>query len=222
MSASLQPHESQHTRPPCPSPSPGVHPNSCPSSRWCHPASSSSIIPFSCPQSLPSSESESFPMSQLLPRGPSRSPPQRQSHTPPSPISLTTILITRLPCSKTWLSPLAYQLMSEIRELQDSRAGKDFTLLTTPFLSKAEKSAEQIVNPPPSQTNRPWFWIVIEEDILNLPMSSPCWPWFWTFEPLRVSLVPLLYDSTSNLRWQESCLSRTFSWKFNASSLFLV
>ena len=65
VSDSLQPHESQHARPPCPSPSPGVHANSRPSSRWCHPAISSSVIPFSsCPQSLPASES--FPMSQLF------------------------------------------------------------------------------------------------------------------------------------------------------------
>ena len=61
----LRPHESQHARPPCPSPTPRVHPNSCPSSWWCHPAISSSIVPFSsCPQSLPASES--FPMSQLF------------------------------------------------------------------------------------------------------------------------------------------------------------
>ena len=65
MSDSLQPHESQHARPPCPSPSPGVHSDSCPSSRWCHPAISSSVVPFSsCPQSLPASQS--FPMSQLF------------------------------------------------------------------------------------------------------------------------------------------------------------
>ena len=65
MSDSLQPHELQHTRPPCPSPTPGVHSNSSLSSRWCHPAISSFVIPFaSCPQSLPASES--FPMSQLL------------------------------------------------------------------------------------------------------------------------------------------------------------
>ena len=52
VSDSLQPHESQHARPPCPSPTPGVYPNSCPSSRWCHPAISSSVIPFSsCPNS---------------------------------------------------------------------------------------------------------------------------------------------------------------------------
>ena len=62
---SLQPHQSQHARPPCPSPTPRVHSNSHPSSRWCHPAISSSVVPFSsCPQSLPASES--FPMSQLF------------------------------------------------------------------------------------------------------------------------------------------------------------
>ena len=65
VSDSLQPHESQHTRPPCPSPTPGVHSKSCPSSQWCHPAISYSVIPFSsCPQSLPASEF--FPMSQLF------------------------------------------------------------------------------------------------------------------------------------------------------------
>ena len=54
VSNSLRPHELQHARPPCPSPTPGVHSNSCPSSWWCHPAISSSVIPFSsCPQSLP-------------------------------------------------------------------------------------------------------------------------------------------------------------------------
>ena len=65
MSDSLQPHESQHARPPCPSPTPRVYSDSRPSSQWCHPAISSSIIHFSsCPQSLPASES--FPMSQTL------------------------------------------------------------------------------------------------------------------------------------------------------------
>ena len=56
MSDSLQPHESQHARPPCPSPTPGIHSDSHPSSQWCHPAISSSVIPFSsCPQPLPAS-----------------------------------------------------------------------------------------------------------------------------------------------------------------------
>ena len=63
LSDSLQPHESQHTRPPCPSPTPGVYSDSCPSSRWCHPTISSSVSPFSSCQSLPASGS--FPMSQL-------------------------------------------------------------------------------------------------------------------------------------------------------------
>ena len=68
MSDSLQPHESQHARPPCPSPTPGVHLDSRPSSQWCHLAISSSVVPFSsCPQSLPASES--FPVSQLFTRG---------------------------------------------------------------------------------------------------------------------------------------------------------
>ena len=65
VSNSLWPHESQHARPPCPSPTPGVHSNSRLSSQWCHPAISSSVVPFSsCPQSLPASES--FPMSQVF------------------------------------------------------------------------------------------------------------------------------------------------------------
>ena len=65
VSDSLRPHESQHARSPCPSRTPRVHSDSRPSSQWCHPAISSSVIPFSsCPQSLPASES--FPVSQLF------------------------------------------------------------------------------------------------------------------------------------------------------------
>ena len=67
VSDSLQSHELQHARPPCPSPAPGVHPNPCPLSQWCHPAILSSVIPFSCPQSFPASGS--FPMSQLFTSG---------------------------------------------------------------------------------------------------------------------------------------------------------
>ena len=71
LSDSLWPHESQHTRSPCPSPTPGVYSNSCSSSQWCHTAISSSIVPFSsCLQSLPTSES--FPMSQLFTWGDQR------------------------------------------------------------------------------------------------------------------------------------------------------
>ena len=68
VSESLRPHEPQHTRPPCPSPPPGVHPNSCPLSQWCHPAISSSVVPFSsCLQSFPASGS--FQMNQLFASG---------------------------------------------------------------------------------------------------------------------------------------------------------
>ena len=68
MSDSLRPQEPQHARPFCPSPTSGVHSNSCPSRRWCHPAISSSVVPFSsCPQSIPASES--FPIGQLFRRG---------------------------------------------------------------------------------------------------------------------------------------------------------
>ena len=68
VSDSLWPQESQHTRPPYPSPTPGVHSNSCPSSRWCHPAISSYVVPFSsCPQSFPAWGS--FPMSQFFTSG---------------------------------------------------------------------------------------------------------------------------------------------------------
>ena len=76
----LWPHESQHARLPCPSPTPRVHSNSRPSSRWCHPAISSSVVPFSsCTQSLPASES--FPVSQLFSWGGQILEPQLQHHS---------------------------------------------------------------------------------------------------------------------------------------------
>ena len=68
MPNSLQPHERQHTRPPCPSPTRGVHTNSCPLSQWCHPTISSSVVPFSsCLQYFPASRS--FPVSQFFTSG---------------------------------------------------------------------------------------------------------------------------------------------------------
>ena len=68
MSDSLRPHKPQHARPPCPSPTAGVHPNPCALSQWCQPTISSSVIPFSsCPQSFPASGS--FPVSQLFGSG---------------------------------------------------------------------------------------------------------------------------------------------------------
>ena len=67
VSESLRTHEPQHARPPCPSPAPWVHPNPCPLSQWCHPTISSSVFPFSCPQSFPASGF--FPMSQFFASG---------------------------------------------------------------------------------------------------------------------------------------------------------
>ena len=68
VSISLRPHEPQHARPPCPSPTPGVHPKPCALCRWCHPTISSSVVPFSsCPQSFPASGS--FQMSRLFTSG---------------------------------------------------------------------------------------------------------------------------------------------------------
>ena len=72
MSDSLRAHEPQHARPPCPSPTPGVHPNPCPLCQWCRPTISSSVIPFSsCPQSFPASGKDCphFQMSQLFTSG---------------------------------------------------------------------------------------------------------------------------------------------------------
>ena len=116
MSDSLQPHESQHAKPPCPSPTPGVHSNSRPSSRWCHQAISSSVIPFSsCPQSLPASES--FPMSQLftwsgqsIGVSASASFPRKKSQgwSPSEWSSLDQIWsLTELPVNYQWLAAVA-------------------------------------------------------------------------------------------------------------------
>ena len=91
MSDSLQAHESQHARPPCPSPTPGVHSDSRPLSQWCHSAISFSVVPFSsCPQPLPASGS--FPMSQLFTWGGQSTgvsasesfPPKKSQGWPPS------------------------------------------------------------------------------------------------------------------------------------------
>ena len=93
VSDSLRPHESQHARPPCPSPTPRVHSNSRPSSPWCHPAISSSVVPFSsCPQCLPASES--FPMSQLFAwRGQSAGVSALASFLPKTPTYLAIPLL---------------------------------------------------------------------------------------------------------------------------------
>ena len=99
VSDSLQPNGLQHTRPPCPSPTPGVCSNSCPLSRWCHPTISSSVIPFSCLQSFPASGS--FQMSQFFTSGGQSS--SSFNISPSNEYSgLTSLMMD-------WLDPLAVQ-----------------------------------------------------------------------------------------------------------------
>ena len=104
VSDSLRPHGLQHTRPPCPSPTSRVYPNSCPLSRWCHPTISSSVVPFSsCPQSFPASGS--FPMSQLFASGGQSIGVSASTSVLPmntqdlSPLGWSCILAVGSPCS---------------------------------------------------------------------------------------------------------------------------
>ena len=118
----LRPHESQHARTPCPSPTPGVHTNSCPSSWWCHPAISSSVVLFSsCPQSLPAPES--FPMSQLFAWGGQSTgvsalvsfPPKKSQGWPPSEWTgwISFLNRTKIHCSGSLLlKRMLFQLIS--------------------------------------------------------------------------------------------------------------
>ena len=125
MSDFLQPHELQHARPPCPSPTPRVHSNSRPSSRWCHPAISSSVVPFSsCPQSLPASEF--FPMNQFFAGSSKKQESSRKTSTSalltmPKPL---TVWIT-INCGKffkrweyqtTW--PASWETYMQVRRQQ--------------------------------------------------------------------------------------------------------
>ena len=118
VSDSLRPDESQHARPPCPSPTPGVYPNSRPSSRWCHPAISSSVAPFSsCPQSLPASGS--FPMSQLFAWG-------GQSTGVSASVSV-------LPMNTQDLSPLGWTGWKSLQSKGLSRVFSNTTVQKHPF-----------------------------------------------------------------------------------------
>ena len=122
VSNSLQPHELQHARPPYLSPIPGVHPNSCASSRWCHPAISSSVVPFSsCSQSLPGSES--FPMSQLFPWG-------GQS-------TGVSALASFLPMNTQGWSPLGWTgwISCSLRDSQESSPTPQFKSISSSVLS---------------------------------------------------------------------------------------
>ena len=100
MSDSLWLHEPQHARPPCPSPTPRVHPNPCPSSRWCHPTMSASVIPFSsCPQSFPASGS--FQMNQPSASGGQSIGVSASTSVPPMNISFTAFIKSIL-CTENW------------------------------------------------------------------------------------------------------------------------
>ena len=116
----LQPHESQYTRPPCPSPTPGVHPNPCPSSRWCHPTISSSVVPFSCPQSLPASKS--FPVSQLFTWGGQSTKVSALASFPPNK-------------SQGWSSEWTVWNSCSLRDSQESSPALQFKSINSSVLS---------------------------------------------------------------------------------------
>ena len=125
VSDSLRPHESQHAKPPCSSPTPGVHPNSCPLSRWCHPAISSSVVLFSsCLQSLPASES--FPMSQLFTWG-------GQS-------TGVSALASFLPKNNQGWSPLEWTGWSSLQSMGLSRVFSNTTVQKHQFFSTQPSS----------------------------------------------------------------------------------
>ena len=120
LSDSLRPHESQHVRPLCSSPAPRVYPNSCPSSTWCHPAISSSVVPFSsCLQSLPASGS--IPMSQLFPSG---------GQSPGVSASASV-----LPMNTQDWSPLAWTGWISLQSKGLSRVFSNTTVQNHPFFS---------------------------------------------------------------------------------------
>ena len=137
MSDSLWPHESQHARPPCPSPTPGVHSDSCPSSRWCHPAVSSSVIPFSsCSQSLPASGS--FPMSQLFAWG-SRS-------IGVSALASVLSMNTQDWSPLDWTGWILHAVQGTLKSLLQCHSSKASTLLRSAFFISQFKERKIILN----------------------------------------------------------------------------
>ena len=157
VSDSLRPHESQHARPPCPSPTPGVHWDSRPSSHWCHPAISSSVVPFSsCPQSLPASES--FPMSQLF--------------IVLLKYSLQVIIFTILKCTVWW-----FKYIHRVLELFSS---VQFSLVTQSCLTLCDPMNRSMPGlpvhhqlPELTQTHVHWVGDAIQP---SHPLSSPSPP----------------------------------------------
>ena len=147
MSDSLQPHELQHARSPCPSPSPGVHPGSHPSSQWCHPAISSSVVPFSsCPQSLPASES--FPMSQLFAWG--------GQNTRVSALASSLPKNTQDPSPSEWIGWISLQSKGLSRAFSNTTVQKHQFFGNTGMTTIIHVSPHLVATKPPTDFCPPW------------------------------------------------------------------
>ena len=132
VSDSLQPHESQHARPPCPSPTPRVHSDSCPSSQWCHPAISSSVVPFSsCLQSFPASGS--FLMSQFFASG--------------GQIIGASALASVLPMNTQVWSSLGWTVWISLQSKRLSRLFSNTTVQKKPILRRSAFFTVQLSHP---------------------------------------------------------------------------
>ena len=143
VSDSLWPHESQHTRPPCPSPTPGVHSNSRSLSQWCHPGISSSVVPFSsCPQSLPASES--VPMNQLFTWGGQSTGVSALASFPPKK-------------SQGW-SPLAWTVWVSLQSKGLSRVFSNTTVQKHQFFSaQLSSQSNSHIHTWPLEKPEPWL-----------------------------------------------------------------
>ena len=153
MSNSLRPHGLQHARLPCPSPTPGAYSNSCPSSRWCHPTISSSVVPFSfCPQSLPASGS--FPLSQFFTSG-------SQSIGVSASASVFPMNIQDWSLRMDWLDLLAVQ--GTLKSLHQQHSSKASILWCSAFfivqLSHSYMTTGKTISVCESKTSRYTVWI---------------------------------------------------------------
>ena len=142
MSDSLQPHGLQHARLPCPSPTPRACSNSCPSSQWCHPTISSSVVPFSCPQSFPASES--FPLSQLFTSG-----GQRIGVSASASVLLMNICFQSLVITYVHACSVTLVMSNSLRPCRLKPAG-----LLCPWDSPG-KNIEWVFSPPPRDHPHP-------------------------------------------------------------------
>ena len=176
VSDSLRPHELQHARPPCPSPTPGVHSDSHPSSQWCHPAISSSVVPFSsCPQSLPASES--FPMSQLFASCPTFCDPIDGSPPGsliPGILQARTLEWVAISFSSAWKWKVKVKLLSRVR------------LFATPWTAAYQA-------PLPMGFSRQEYWS-------GVPLPSLLWVWSSSFL-LVPQMLAMMVDLEEDEDW---------------------